>query len=206
MYYGTVSELFGERVRRLRNEKSLSAAQLSRLVGIGENGIRKIENGDTKEPTFSTGVRLANALGVSPSELAFGTGSQGGPANSIDDEFVSVADVAREIGNKSPMHFGEEELEQKIRSFQELSVRHGLESLFCAIGPDYVRAGGPPLAEVIAFTQQYLLGLKTVVVALAEAMNTAKDSNVNQLLRDIEGLQANRERAAASVNAQDHPQ
>lgn len=59
----------GSRIRACRLAKGLSASALARRVGITENAIRKIESGDSKEPRFSTGVRIAAALGVSPSEL-----------------------------------------------------------------------------------------------------------------------------------------
>lgn len=63
-------ETLGKRVRRLREERGLSASRLGQLAGIRENSIYKIESGDTKQPEFSTGLRLARALRVSPDYLA----------------------------------------------------------------------------------------------------------------------------------------
>lgn len=59
----------GARLKRLRNEMGLSAAVLARRLGITENAIRKLEAGDSKEPRFSVGMRLADELGTSPEGL-----------------------------------------------------------------------------------------------------------------------------------------
>jgi transcriptional regulator with XRE-family HTH domain len=65
-----MAETIGERLRRLRESSGLSVLALARVAGIGENAVRKIESGDSKQPSFTTGVRIAKALGVSPWELA----------------------------------------------------------------------------------------------------------------------------------------
>lgn len=62
----------GERIRLLRQAKKLTPGQLALKCEIGENALRKIENGESKAPSFVTGVRLARALGVDPWYLAFG--------------------------------------------------------------------------------------------------------------------------------------
>lgn len=59
----------GARIRACRLAKGVSASVLAARVGVTENAIRKIESGDSKEPRFSTGVRIAAALGVSPGDL-----------------------------------------------------------------------------------------------------------------------------------------
>jgi predicted nucleotidyltransferase/DNA-binding Xre family transcriptional regulator len=59
----------GARIRACRLARGLSASALAVRAGVTENAIRKIESGDSKEPRFSTGVRIASALGVDPSEL-----------------------------------------------------------------------------------------------------------------------------------------
>jgi uncharacterized protein len=56
----------GERIKTRRLKVGMSAARLAAAAGVTENAIRKIESGDSAEPRFSTGVRLARALGVSP--------------------------------------------------------------------------------------------------------------------------------------------
>jgi predicted nucleotidyltransferase/DNA-binding Xre family transcriptional regulator len=59
----------GARIRACRLARGLSASALAVRAGVTENAIRKIESGDSKEPRFSTGVRIATALGVDPSDL-----------------------------------------------------------------------------------------------------------------------------------------
>ena len=55
---------------RLRLAHGLSAAALARTVTVTEAAIRAIETGDSKSPSFAVGVRLAEALGVTPRFLA----------------------------------------------------------------------------------------------------------------------------------------
>ena len=64
------STRFGRRLKRLRRERRITALRLAHEVGLTENAIRKLEAGASKEPRFSTGLRIASALGVSPSYLA----------------------------------------------------------------------------------------------------------------------------------------
>jgi predicted nucleotidyltransferase/DNA-binding Xre family transcriptional regulator len=56
----------GARIKARRRELGISAAQLALAVGVTENALRKLESGDSAEPRFSTGIRLARALGISP--------------------------------------------------------------------------------------------------------------------------------------------
>lgn len=59
----------GARIRACRLAKGLSASALAVRAGVTENAIRKIESGDSKEPRFSTGLRIAAALGVDANDL-----------------------------------------------------------------------------------------------------------------------------------------
>lgn len=61
----------GGRVEALRERRGLTRAGLAAKLAVGEGAIRKIENGITRQPKFSNGVRLAAALAVWPDELAF---------------------------------------------------------------------------------------------------------------------------------------
>ena len=67
----------GARIRHYRRARGVSAGELARLAGVTENAIRKIESGDSKEPRFSTGVRIARALKVEPRAIAEGTAESG---------------------------------------------------------------------------------------------------------------------------------
>ena len=63
-------ETVGERIKRLRDEKGLSRADLAYKVGISPQGMAALENGESKLPTFPVGLKLAAALDASPWELA----------------------------------------------------------------------------------------------------------------------------------------
>ena len=70
----------GERIRARRREVGITAARLAAAAGVTENAIRKLESGDSAEPRFSTGVRIAQALELSSDELAGRvTASSGAP-------------------------------------------------------------------------------------------------------------------------------
>jgi transcriptional regulator with XRE-family HTH domain len=58
----------GRGVRAKRVAKFWTQEQLAREAGISQKALSKIENNEV-EPRFSTIIRLAEALGVEPSEL-----------------------------------------------------------------------------------------------------------------------------------------
>jgi predicted nucleotidyltransferase len=66
LYYMEPATHLGESIRTRRLEAGMTAARLAAAAGVTENAIRKLESGDSAEPRFSTGVRLARALGISP--------------------------------------------------------------------------------------------------------------------------------------------
>jgi transcriptional regulator with XRE-family HTH domain len=68
----SVAETFGDRLARLRSERGLSVAELARAVKSSEAAIRHLQSGESKGPYLNVGVRLAHALGVTTSYLAFG--------------------------------------------------------------------------------------------------------------------------------------
>lgn len=59
---------FGERVRQLRKAKGLSQEKLAELADLHRNYIGGIERGERNLALLNI-VRLARALGVSPSQL-----------------------------------------------------------------------------------------------------------------------------------------
>ncbi|MBV9440801.1 MAG: helix-turn-helix transcriptional regulator [Candidatus Eremiobacteraeota bacterium] len=67
-----VSQSFGERLRALRSRRHLTPSALAQTVGVTEGAIRQMESGQTKSASFLVGLRLADALGVSPWFLATG--------------------------------------------------------------------------------------------------------------------------------------
>lgn len=58
----------GRRVRALRDERGLTLAQLGEKAGMGYQEIARIERGE-REPTWSTALKLADALGVPLDDL-----------------------------------------------------------------------------------------------------------------------------------------
>lgn len=62
---------FGERVRQLRQAKSLSQEQLAELAGLHRNYIGGIERGERNISLLNI-LRLAKALDITPSQLLKG--------------------------------------------------------------------------------------------------------------------------------------
>ena len=58
----------GERLRQLREQRALRQEDLAELAGVGKNTVNRIEKNRT-EPHMTTLRKLAEALGVDPSEL-----------------------------------------------------------------------------------------------------------------------------------------
>jgi transcriptional regulator with XRE-family HTH domain len=67
-----MEETFAERLKRLREQSGLTVGRLALRAGLTEAAIRKMEYGDTKGHGFINGLKIAEALGVDPAELAFG--------------------------------------------------------------------------------------------------------------------------------------
>ena len=59
---------FGERLKELREKRSLSQVRLSELAGMNRNYVGDVERGK-RNPCLGNIVRLAEALDVPPSEL-----------------------------------------------------------------------------------------------------------------------------------------
>lgn len=94
----------GDRIHARRRQVGISAGRLASAVGVTENAIRKLESGETAEPRFNTGMRIAEALEMSPEELA------GGAARSRN-----APELAKVIG--------------AIRSIRDALEREGVEHL-----------------------------------------------------------------------------
>ena len=69
-----MSETFGQRLRRLREELGFSVPEIASAVGASEGTIRQLESGNVKNPAFALGLRIADKLNVDPHYLALGSG------------------------------------------------------------------------------------------------------------------------------------
>lgn len=61
--------LLGENLKRIRNEKSISATDLAKLAHVGLSTISQIETGVRQSLRSQTIEKLANALGVTANDL-----------------------------------------------------------------------------------------------------------------------------------------
>jgi len=64
-------QAFGERLKQLRLDQNLSQEVLGELAGYQDRYISNLERAE-RQPTFTTLVRLATALGIEPSALLDG--------------------------------------------------------------------------------------------------------------------------------------
>jgi transcriptional regulator with XRE-family HTH domain len=69
-----MAETFAERLRRIRLEQGFSVPDLASAVGVSDGAIRQLESGQTKQPSFALGLRIADKLHVEPYYLALGAG------------------------------------------------------------------------------------------------------------------------------------
>ena len=72
--FGGMSETFGARLRRVREEKGFTVPDLAAAVGVSPGAIRQLESGQSKNPGFALGLRIADRLSVDPHYLALGEG------------------------------------------------------------------------------------------------------------------------------------
>lgn len=85
-----------ERLKETRRKIGLTQAELGTRIGVSQNAIQKIENGETKEPRNI--LQLAEALGVNPHWLQFGN------VNSINISGSSLnnSPVTNNTGDTAP--------------------------------------------------------------------------------------------------------
>ena len=83
---------FGQRLKALRTELSLTQEELAKRCGISKQNISRYENSD-REPNIRTAKMLADALGVELAMLAH-DGQETAPSENLDD-FPQVRMIAR---------------------------------------------------------------------------------------------------------------
>ncbi len=71
-----INQEFGRNVKRLRLLKGSSQEQFATIAGVHRTYVSDIERG-LKSPTLWTVDKVATALGVTPSELLEGCGTNG---------------------------------------------------------------------------------------------------------------------------------
>ncbi|HSX82889.1 MAG TPA: helix-turn-helix transcriptional regulator [Candidatus Saccharimonadia bacterium] len=64
-----MSELLGQRIRRVRIRYGMSQAELARRIKVSLNTMNKIEAGETPDPRSSRIKAIADVLGVSTDYL-----------------------------------------------------------------------------------------------------------------------------------------
>jgi transcriptional regulator with XRE-family HTH domain len=69
-----MSETFAARLRRVREDKGFTVPDLASAVGVSPGAIRQLESGQSKNPGFALGLRIADRLNVDPHYLALGEG------------------------------------------------------------------------------------------------------------------------------------
>lgn len=60
--------MFGERLKQLRKQRSISQQELSRISNVSNGFISELETGK-KRPSLETAEKLSKALGVAITEL-----------------------------------------------------------------------------------------------------------------------------------------
>jgi DNA-binding XRE family transcriptional regulator len=66
---GMTPRRLGEVVRRLRTERGLTQVELAMAASITQSYLAQLEGGERENPSLDVLKRLANALGVPPTEL-----------------------------------------------------------------------------------------------------------------------------------------
>ena len=107
--------MLGDSLRRIKDEKHLTVAQLSRSSGLAADTINKIMSGVTQYPSPDTVSRLADALGCSVSDL---TGEE--------QQFPNLCRACPERGRIEDLH-------QSIRRLQTRLQQDRREKIFLAI-------------------------------------------------------------------------
>lgn len=169
--------LLGVSIRHLRKRAGISAMELATRAGVSESAIRKVESGDSKEPSFRVGVRIAKALGVSAELLA-------GEPTGAETASASLPWVLRT-------------LREHRSAFDELGVRHASVFGSVARGEEGPESDVDILVDVPARGFS-LLDLSRVALFLESVLHRPVDLATTGSAARNEAL---RDRLAEAVNA-----
>jgi transcriptional regulator with XRE-family HTH domain len=86
--HSLVMAVFGEILKRLRQEKHLSQQELANLIGVHVRQISKYEMG-TSMPTLDRIRRMSEALDVSADELVFGAAKRRAATSTIKNPVLA---------------------------------------------------------------------------------------------------------------------
>jgi len=64
-----IDETFRKNLKALRQERSMDAKELSLKAGMGERGVKDIEEGRSQSPKLSTAYKLAKALNADLADM-----------------------------------------------------------------------------------------------------------------------------------------
>jgi predicted nucleotidyltransferase/DNA-binding XRE family transcriptional regulator len=170
---------FGNRLKRLRTMKGITAEQLARRVGVTENAIRKLEAGDIREPRFSAGLRMAAALEADPQSLIGRRMNPSGRTSSVDlaDAIRVVRSRRDELGRNGIAHvaiFGSVARGDASRSSDvDVIVTPARPGTFSLVDLERVRAllGKALDAPVDVFTAETVARSRFARKALADAVD-----------------------------------
>ena len=119
----------GKNIREAREEQGLLVSEVARRAGVTVSGVQFVEEGRVRNPTVSTVVKIARALGVEPGELL-----KEHPASPLVLELpstpvtgtpVEVADEwLRSTGSAAEVEKRLRVLEAEARDLEEFHSRH----------------------------------------------------------------------------------
>lgn len=90
---------FGKRLKKARQDKGISQAQLGEIVGVHYTQIGRYESKDMK-PSGEILTKLANALGVSSDFLMNGTTDEAANATLMDKELLQHFKKAEQLNKQ----------------------------------------------------------------------------------------------------------
>lgn len=108
----------GREIRRLRQEKGLNITELAEKIGVSRSYLSQIELESVKSPTIDTAKKIANALGISVSELINEKEPQ---------EHGSATAYGSPLNSEEIKKFADEKNEKEVRLDKE--TREDLEKL-----------------------------------------------------------------------------
>jgi transcriptional regulator with XRE-family HTH domain len=81
----------GVRLRHARKLRGLTQQELEKASGVPQSAISEVETGESKSPSGTNLVSLAQSLGVSPQWLAHGKGAMEDTGSPLPIEAIKVA-------------------------------------------------------------------------------------------------------------------